>query len=77
MKKLIQFSTLEDIYESLEILPDIEIKMHNSDDNFIELEYISASPIHNLKPNDIIIQLAGQGYTTWSKDKIVEIRAIQ
>lgn len=77
MKKLIQFSTLGDILESLEILPDIEIKMHNTDDNFIELEYISLSPVHQLAPNQIVIQLAGQEYTYWDIDKVVEIRAIQ
>jgi hypothetical protein len=77
MKKLIQFSTLIDIYESLENLPDIEIKMHNSDEQFIELEYMSLSPIHGVTENQIAIQLAGQPITKWDIDKVVEIRAIQ
>lgn len=77
MKKLMQFSTLIDLYESLEILPDIEIRMHNTDDNFIELEYMSLSPIHDLAENQIAIQLAGQPITKWDRNKAIEIRAIQ
>jgi len=75
MRKLIQHSTLIDILESLEILSDIEIKLHETDD-FRELEYISLSPIHKLNPDEIAIQLEGQSITYWDKYKIVEIKAI-
>jgi len=77
MRKLIQFSTLIDIYESLEILPDIEIKMHNSDQQFLELDYISLSPIHAMEDNEVAIQLDGQSISHWDRDKVVEIREIK
>lgn len=73
MKKLIQFSTLIDIYESLEILPDIEIRF-DENDRFRELEYMSISPLHGIA--DMVIQLEGQPYTYWDRERIVEIREI-
>jgi len=74
MKKLIQYSTLEDILESLEILPEIEIRFDDRD-RFRTLEYISISPIHGIA--DITVQLEGQPYTHWNRDRVVEIREIE
>ena len=66
--------TLIDILESLEILPEIEIRLHEHD-RFRKLEYISISPIHGIA--DITLQLEGQPYTHWNRDKVVEIREIK
>lgn len=76
MRKLLQFCTLEDILESLDILPEIEIRMHESDD-FRELEYISLSPVHGLQSDDIAVQLAGQSITHWDRWKVVETRSLE